>query len=321
MVFTREDRVARRSGIVMDSTHSVRQGRKSRAVAYVAALAISAVVLGGCSAGNMMRDLLNGGGSSSSSSGKGSALAPDMGQADEQSVANLYNDGLTNLQSGNYSKAQKQFGEVERLHPYSKWATKAILMQSFAAYQRNSYDDAILASERFIQLHPGHKDTPYAYYLRAISNYEQIANVKRDQSRTVKAVEALDEVAERFPDSPYAADARKKAVVARDHLAAKEMDVGRFYLQKGSYLAGINRFKKVVTDYQTSSQTPEALYRLAEGYMALGVVSEAQTAAAVLGHNYPNSDWYKDAYALVSSDGKAPVANNQSWIAKAFNLI
>jgi outer membrane protein assembly factor BamD len=268
-----------------------------------------------------MRDMLSGGSSSSSTASAGNALAPDLGQADEASVAGLYNEGLANLQSGSYSKAKKKFAEVERQHPYSKWATKAILMQAFAAYQSNAYDEAIFASDRFIQLHPGHKDTPYAYYLKAISNYEQIATVKRDQSRTVKAVEALDEVAQRFPDSPYAADARQKAATARDHLAAKEMDVGRFYMQKGSYLAGINRFKKVVTDYQTSSQTPEALYRLAEGYMALGVVSEAQTAAAVLGHNYPGSDWYKDAYALVSSDGKAPVANNQSWIAKAFNLI
>ncbi len=282
---------------------------------------LSALLLSGCSAGNLLHDMLNKGDSSSSGYAKGNAMAPDMGQADEQSVAALYNEGLSNLQSGSFSKAQKKFAEVERVHPYSKWATKAILMQAFAAYQRNAYEDSINASERFIQLHPGHKDTAYAYYLKALSNYEQISEVRRDQSRTQKAVEALDEVAERFPDSPYAADARNKALAARDHLAAKEMEVGRFYMQKGSYLAGINRFKKVVTDYQTSSQTPEALYRLAEGYMALGVVSEAQTAAAVLGHNYPNSDWYKDAYNLVSSDGKAPVANQQSWIVRAFKRV
>jgi len=227
-------------------------------------------------------------------------------------VAELYNGGLEKLKSGSYKSAAKSFAEVERQHPYSKWATKALLMQAFAYYQHNKYDDAINAANRFITLHPGHKDSAYAYYLTAISQYEQISDVRRDQSRTQKALEALEEVGKRYPQSPYAADAMKKADMARDHLAAKEMEVGRYYLKKGSYLAGINRFKKVVTDYQTTSQVPEALYRLSEGYMALGVVSEAQTAAAVLGQNFPNSEWYKDAYTLVSSDGQQPVENKKS---------
>jgi outer membrane protein assembly factor BamD len=195
-----------------------------------------------------------------------------------------------------------------------------LLMQGFSNYQANSYGDAINASQRFITLHPGHVDTPYAYYLVAISQYEQIADVSRDQSQTQTALDSLDEVSRRFPDSKYAGDAKQKALLARDHLAGKEMEVGRYYIKHGSYLAGINRFKKVVTDYQTSSQTPEALYRLSEGYMALGIVSEAQTAAAVLGHNFPNSQWYKDAYQLVSTDGKAPVASNSSWLSRVFNL-
>jgi outer membrane protein assembly factor BamD len=321
MPFTGRFAIARSASWIMDSISQSIMGLRRGSI-LAATLLSAALLLGGCSAGGLLKDMLGGGDSSSSSSyAKGSALAPDLGQADEKAVGKLYNEGLSNLQSGSYKKAQKNFAEVERQHPYSKWATKAILMQAFAAYQSNSYGDAVNATERFIQLHPGHKDTPYAYYLKALSSYEQISEVRRDQSRTQKAVEALDEVAERFPDSPYAADARKKALVARDQLAAKEMEVGRFYMQKGSYLAGINRFKKVVTDYQTSSQTPEALYRLTEGYMALGVVSEAQTAAAVLGHNYPNSDWYKDAYALVSSNGTAPVANRESWIAKAFKKV
>lgn len=278
--------------------------------------------LSGCSTGSLLRDVFNKEESTSAAAmSKGGALAPDMSASDETAVSGLYNEGLSELNSGSYSRAQKKFAEVERQHPYSKWATKSILMQAFAAYQRNAYDDAVNAGQRFIALHPGHKDTPYAYYLVAISNYEQIADIRRDQSRTERAVEALDEVARRFPDSPYAADATKKATIARDHLAGKEMEVGRYYLKQGSYLAGINRFKKVVTDYQTSSQTPEALYRLAEGYMALGVVSEAQTAAAVLGHNFPNSQWYKDAYSLVSTDGKAPVANKSSWISRAFESV
>jgi outer membrane protein assembly factor BamD len=234
-------------------------------------------------------------------------------------VAELYNAGLEKLKSGSYKAAAKSFAEVERQHPYSKWATKALLMQAFAYYQNNKYDDSINAANRFITLHPGHKDSAYAYYLTAISQYEQISDVRRDQSRTQKALEALEEVSKRFPTSPYAADATNKAATARDQLAAKEMEIGRYYLKKGSYLAGINRFKKVVTDYQTTSQVPEALYRLSEGYMALGVVSEAQTAAAVLGQNFPNSEWYKDAYTLVSSDGQQPVENKKSWISRIFN--
>jgi outer membrane protein assembly factor BamD len=287
-----------------------------------AAAIFCSVALSGCSSGSLLNGVLGGSDSSTmgAKSGKGGALSPDMAQSDEGAVAGLYNDGLADLKSGSYKAANKKFAEVERQHPYSKWATQAILMQAFSSYQNNAYDDAIDAGKRFIALHPGHKDTAYAYYLVAISEYEQIADVRRDQSRTARAVEALDEVARRFPDSRYAADAQQKAAIGRDQLAAKEMEVGRYYMKKKSYLAGINRFKKVVTDYQTSTHTPEALYRLAEGYMALGVVSEAQTAAAVLGHNYPNSEWYKDAYTLVSSDGKAPVASSSSWISRVFGV-
>jgi outer membrane protein assembly factor BamD len=282
-------------------------------------LAASAVVLSACSSGSLLDGMFSGD-SSTVGAKAGGALGPGTEAATEGAVAALYNDALADLKAGSYKSANKKFAEVERQHPYSKWATKAILMQAFSSYQRNSYDDAINAGKRFITLHPGHKDAPYAYYLVAISEYEQIADVRRDQSRTEKAVFALEEVARRFPDSSYAADATKKAAQGRNQLAAKEMDVGRYYLKKGSYLAGINRFKKVVTDYQTSTHTPEALYRLAEGYMALGVVSEAQTAAAVLGHNYPNSEWYKDAFTLVSSDGRAPAINQSSWIARVFGV-
>jgi outer membrane protein assembly factor BamD len=271
-----------------------------------------ALSLGGCSGG--LGSLLGG-------DSKPSAASADIGNSSDQAVASLYNDGLSNLNNGQYRTAVKKFAELERLHPYSKWATKALLMQGFAHYQNNEYVDAISATQRFISLHPGHQDIPYAYYISAISQYEQIQDVTRDQSQTQTALEALDEVARRFPDSKYAGDAKQKALLARDHLAGKEMEVGRYYMNRKSYLAGINRFKKVVTDYQTSSQTPEALYRLAEGYMALGIVSEAQTAAAVLGHNFPRSQWYKDAYTLVSSDGRAPVASKTSWISQAFNFL
>jgi outer membrane protein assembly factor BamD len=285
-----------------------------------AAFIAAGLLVSGCSSGSLLNSMLGGDDTSTvaARAAKNGALSPDLAQSTDGAVAGLYNEGLAELQNGSYTKANKKFAEVERQHPYSKWATKAILMQAFASYQGNNYDDAINSGKRFIALHPGHKDTPYAYYLVAISEYEQIADVRRDQSRTEKAVEALDEVARRYPDSPYASDAAQKAAQGRDQLAAKEMEVGRYYMKKGSYLAGINRFKKVVTDYQASTHTPEALYRLAEGYMALGVVSEAQTAAAVLGHNYPNSEWYKDAYSLVSSDGQAPVASKSSWISRVF---
>jgi outer membrane protein assembly factor BamD len=288
-------------------------GQIANRVSKAALLVMLTFALGACSSGSAMKNLL--GGSSKE------AMAPDLTKSDDQAVAELYNSGLSSLNDNNYSRAAKKFAEVERLHPYSKWATKALLMQGFANYQGNKYGDAIDACQRFIQLHPGHVDTPYAYYLVALSQYEQIADVSRDQSQTQRALESLDEVSRRFPDSKYASDAKAKALLARDHLAGKEMEVGRYYLKKGSYLAGINRFKTVVTNYQTSSQTPEALYRLTEGYMALGVTSEAQTAAAVLGHNFPRSQWYKDAYSLVSSNGQAPLENQTSWISKVFRSL
>ncbi|HKR24255.1 MAG TPA: outer membrane protein assembly factor BamD [Allosphingosinicella sp.] len=253
---------------------------------------------------------------------KGSGVAPDLAAADNsEPVADLYNKGLAKLNAGEYRAAAKQFEEVERQHPYSGLATKAILMTAYAQYQRNSYEDAINAAQRFITLHPGHKDTPYAYYLVALSYYEQIMDVKRDQSVTQNALSALEEVGRRFPGSTYAQDAEGKAVLARDHLAGKEMEVGRYYLKKRAYVAAINRFKSVIVNYQTTSQTPEALYRLTEAYYSLGVQSEAQTAAAVLGHNYPSSQWYKDAYSLLASGGIAPAENTESWISKAIRKV
>ena len=292
--------------------------KRACAIAARGLLVVSLLLLfeGDASAG-FFRDLF--GGKSSPPPGAGGALSPDgSGPGQNDPVAALYNSGLDKLKAGSYKSAAKSFAEVERQHPYSKWATKALLMQAFAYYQNNAYDDAINSANRFITLHPGHRDSAYAYYLSAISQFEQISDVRRDQSATQKALEALDEVTKRFPESKYAADAAQKSLFAKDHLAGKEMEVGRYYLKKGSYLAGINRFKKVITDYQTTSQTPEALYRLAESYMALGVTSEAQTAAAILGQNFPNSEWYKDAYTIVSSNGQQPVENQSSWISRLF---
>jgi len=269
-----------------------------------------------------MSSLLDKGSSTSTqaAAASGDAISPDLASPDQsEPVGPLYNKGLEQMQAGEYRTAAKTFGEVERQHPYSAWATKAQLMQAYAQYQRNAYDEAINAAQRFITLHPGHKDAAYAYYLVALCNYEQIIDVKRDQTNTTKALAALEEVSKRFPGTPYAQDAEAKATLARDHLAGKEMEIGRWYMRKGSYLAGINRFKRVITEYQTTSHTPEALYRLTEGYLALGIQSEAQTAAAVLGHNYPHSQWYQDAYALLENDGVVPQENKDSWISKALN--
>jgi outer membrane protein assembly factor BamD len=288
----------------------------------VAAIGLAAL-LGGCSSG--LIDGLWGDDNSASESASNALsadVAPDMMAArDNAEVAKAYNEALASLNGGSNKTAIKQFAEVERKFPYSNYATQSILMQAYASYRAGSWDDSINASNRFITLHPGHRDVGYAYYLIAICQYNQISDTKRDQSATLKALTALEEVAQRFPGTAYAADAEQKVIVARDHLAGKEMEVGRYYFRQGAYLAGINRFKRVVTEYRNTSQTPEALYRLTEGYMALGVLSEAQTAAAVLGANYPETQWYKDAYGLVSNDGLAPEANQQSWISKAFDTI
>lgn len=240
---------------------------------------------------------------------------------DKDSVGRLYNKAVAEMREGNFTKAAKAFEEVERQYPYSTWARRAILMAAYSRYEVNNYDAAIVAARRFIQLHPGNKDTAYAYYLVGLSFYEQIADVGRDQGQTKKAFEALSEVSRRFPDSHYAKDAERKALLAKDHLAGKEMKIGRYYLRKQSYIAAINRFRTVITKYQTTSHTPEALERLTEAYFALGIQAEAQTAAAVLGHNWPQSQWYRDAYALLRSGGLEPRENKQSWISKAWKSV
>lgn len=218
----------------------------------------------------------------------------------------LYNNAKDALGTGQPEKAAKLFDEVERQHPYSKWATQAQLMSAYSYYQVDKYDDAIPALERFIELHPGNRNAAYAFYLRALCYYEQIEDVTRDQGNTELAQRALTDVVARFPNTPYSRDAAVKLDLVRDHLAGKEMDVGRYYLKRSQYLAAINRFKRVVDQYQTTSHVPEALERLTESYVALGVFAEAQKATAVLGYNYPGTQWYQDAYALLTSKGLAP---------------
>lgn len=239
----------------------------------------------------------------------------------ERPVEELYNGALNNLAQGNWYEAAIGFDEVERQHPYSVWATRAQLMAAYAYYQNNLYDDAILAAERFINLHPGNRDIAYAYYLIAISYYEQIVDVGRDQANTERALESLEEVVRRFPNTEYARDARLKIDLARDHLAGKDMEIGRFYQRQNLYLAAILRYRSVVENYQTTSHIPEALLRLVECYMALGVVSEAENAAAVLGYNYPGSEWYLDAYNMLTGENLYPRTSDGSWLTRTWNSI
>ena len=217
----------------------------------------------------------------------------------QQSVERLYNKGLSYVHEGDYPSAVQSFEEVEKQHPYSKWATKAKLMVAYANYRNNNYDEAILALDRFIQLHPANSDVAYAMYLKGVSFYEQISDVTRDQKITELALNAFKDVISRFPESKYARDARGKIDLANDHLAAKEMEIGRYYHSKHQYLAAINRFRQVIENYQTTSHVPEALHRLTEAYLSLGIVEEAKKTAAVLGHNFPGSEWYIDTFEIV----------------------
>jgi outer membrane protein assembly factor BamD len=237
----------------------------------------------------------------------------------DEAADRLYNEGLYLLNVQHEAKdAAKKFEEVDRQHPYSEWARKALLMTSFAYYQAGAYDDCVTAAQRYISLHPGSADAAYAQYLIGASNFEEIPDITRDQTRTEQALASLQEVIRKYPTSEYAVTAKQKIEVARDQLAGKEMDTGRYYLDKKDYTGAINRFKVVVTKYQTTRHVEEALMRLTEAYMSLGIVDEAQTAAAVLGHNFPDSVWYKHAYALVKTGGAEPTENRGSWISKAF---
>jgi outer membrane protein assembly factor BamD len=235
----------------------------------------------------------------------------------EKPVDDLYNKAMDELVEERYAIAAKTFQEVESQHPYSVWATKGQLMSAYALYEAGNYGEAIIAADRFIQLHPGHRDIAYAYYLKAISYYVQIVDVGRDQKTTELALHALDDVVRRFPDSKYARDAKLKLDFTRDHLAGKEMEIGRYYLSRSQYLAAMNRFKRVIDTYQTTTHVPEALERLVECDMALGLTDEAKANAAVLGHNYPGSDWYIDAYGLVTGNG-SPSTPSKGWFARNF---
>jgi outer membrane protein assembly factor BamD len=217
----------------------------------------------------------------------------------EQPVESLYNKAMDYLEAGSYSRAAQAFVEVERQHPYSTLAPKSLLMAAYSYYQAKKYDDALENYNVFIQLHPGHEHIAYAYYMVGICYYEQIPMVERDQKTTEEALTAFEEVTHRFSSTPFGKDAKLKIDLIRDHLAGKEMDVGRYYLGKQAYLAALNRFKNVVEGFQTTSHAPEALHRMVECYLALGILDQAQKTASILGYNYPGSSWYGDTYELI----------------------
>ena len=271
-------------------------GRGVRALAGYLAVALLAVPLMACS-----------------------LLHKDEDYVPDDPADKLYNQGLFLLnQEQDYKEAAKKFDEVDRQNPYSDWARKALLMSAYAYYQANEYTDCINSAQRYVTLHPGSSDAAYAQFLIGSSYYDQILDVSRDQARAEKAINALQEVVRKYPQSEYATAARKKIDMARDQLAGKEMEIGRYYMNKRDFIGAINRFKVVVTQYQTTRHVEEALERLTEAYVSIGLMDEAQTAAAVLGHNFPDSQWYKDSYRLVKGAGGEPNENKQSWISRAF---
>lgn len=248
-------------------------------------------------------------------------------QYNDEPVAQLYTRAGDYMDRRRYPEALALFEEVERQHPYSSWARRAMLMEAYAHYQARQYDESIADAQRFISLHPGNESAPYAYYLVAICHFERILDVGRDQATTERALQALNDVVRRYPESAYARDARLKLDMVYDQLAGKEMEVGRFYLTRDQHLAAINRFRNVVENenFQRTSHVPEALHRLVEAYLSVGMIEEAQRMAAILGHNFPGNSWYERSYALMTDAGVAPVAQEEAerrgWFSRTFGAV
>jgi outer membrane protein assembly factor BamD len=230
----------------------------------------------------------------------------------------LYNQALADLEAGDARDATEKFETIDKEHPYSDEARKSMIMSAFLNFRRAKYQEAINDAERYVTLFPATEDAAYAQYLIGESYFRQIPDVTRDQDISQKAMDAMNAVIQKYPDSEYANDARQKIDMAHDQIAGKEMQIGRYYLERREYLAAVNRFKLVVQEYQTTRHVEEALHRLTESYLALGIVPEAQTAAAVLGHNFPDSEWYQDSYKLLGKSGVVPEENEGSWISRAF---
>lgn len=239
----------------------------------------------------------------------------------DKPVEELYTSATEKMDKKEFRDAAKEYEEVERQHPYSQWATRAQLMAAYAYYQAMDYDEAITTLDQFIQVHPGHDSIAYAYYMRSLCFYERLADVRRDQSNAQNALASLQDVVSRFPETTYARDAVLKIALVNDHLAGAEMEVGRNYLKQKLFTAAVGRFRTVVEKYQTTSHVPEALHRLVECYLALGITKEAKAAAAVLGHNFPGSQWYQDSYALLVKNNLTPEKDDSSWLGRQFGKV
>lgn len=237
---------------------------------------------------------------------------------EDQSADQIFRKGEYELEVGKAEDAAKFFGEVERLYPYSELAKRALIMQAFSYHQDKDYDNSRASAQRYIDFYPADEDAAYAQYLLALSYYDQIDEVGRDQGLTFQALQSLRTVIERYPDSEYARSSILKFDLAFDHLAAKEMEIGRFYLKRKNYTASINRFRVVVEQFQTTTHTPEALYRLIEGYLSLGLTDEAQTAGAILGHNYQSTEWYDDGYTLLTGRGLRAEVSGDNWLRRVY---
>ncbi len=285
----------------------------SRGLALAAVLGLC--VLGGCSR-------LGSGGSSIGSLGVGSlGFGNQAPPVESQTAQQIYLGAEQTLAQGDPRKAGQQFSEVERLYPYSEWAKRGMLMSAFAYHEAAQYAESRSAAQRYLEFYPADVDAPYAQFLIALSYYDQIVDIGRDQTNAFEALQEMRDIIERYPDSEYAKSAQLKFELALDHLAGKEMEIGRYYLSRGFYTAAINRFRVVVEDYQTTTQTPEALHRLVESYLSLGLTNEAQTAAAILGYNFRGSVWYNDSYALLTSRGLEPANVGDSWLNRTYRQV
>jgi outer membrane protein assembly factor BamD len=236
-------------------------------------------------------------------------------------ASQVYDQGLAKLSEGDPSEAAKKFTDLGKKYPGSDWARKGLLMTTYAQYQSGDYDDAVGSAQRYVKEFPKSVEAPYALYLQASSHYAQIMDISRDQDHAAKALELFKQVVHDYPKSEYVDDSRAKIQVTTDQLGGKEMSIGRFYLNRHNYTAAINRFRNVLTNYQTTRHAEEALYRLVEAYMGLGVTDEAETAAAILGHNFPDGEWYKNAYALLKSGGLSPQEHPDSWLSKLYHMV
>ncbi|MDG1676551.1 MAG: outer membrane protein assembly factor BamD [Paracoccaceae bacterium] len=245
----------------------------------------------------------------------------DDSRSEDKAAEEIFNSGEKEILRKRYGDAAEKFTEVERLYPYSDWAKRALIMQVYSFHKDQSYENVVSAANRFIEFHPNDKDVPYAYYLIGLSYYDQVLAIGRDQELAKEALRVFSLITKEYPESKYASSSQIRFNFLRDHLASKEMEVGRYYLKRSHYAPAINRFRGVIEEFPTTSQVPEALHRLVEAYLSLGLVNEAQTAGAILGYNYRSTEWYDRTFALLSSKGLKPKSSGNSWLSKIYRQV